>query len=73
MVGKAVFCFGNILRELRAEKNLSQSFLAEKLSTSQDTISLWERNKSFPDFLSIKKLAEIFDVSADYLLGIKNY
>ena len=68
-----VFSFGTLLRQLRAEYKLSQSVLAEKLSTSQDTISLWERDKSLPDFWSIRKLTEIFDVSADYLLGIYQY
>ena len=67
------FSFGKILRQLRTECGLSQTDLAEKLSISQDTVSLWEREKSLPDFESIKKLAEIFDISADYLLGIKEY
>ena len=67
------FSFGKLLRDLRKEINLNQSKLAEKLSVSQDTISLWERDKSLPDFDSIKKLAGIFNVSADFLLGINDY
>lgn len=60
---------GKIIRNLRKEKNLSQSQLAELLFTSQDTISLWELDKSLPDIKSVIKMTEIFDVSADFLLG----
>jgi len=70
---KKDFDFGKLLRELRKTDDLSQSVLATKLSTSQDTISLWERNISLPDFDSIKLLAKTFSVSADYLLGLKEY
>jgi transcriptional regulator with XRE-family HTH domain len=67
------FSFGSLLKQLRAENGLSQTALAEKLFISQDTVSLWECDKSLPDFNSIKKLAEIFEVSADYLLGLRDY
>lgn len=62
---------GKIIKELRKEKNLSQTDLAKELYTSQDTISLWECGKSLPDIKSVVKLAEIFKVSTDYLLGIE--
>ena len=62
---------GQIIKELRKEKNLSQTDLAKLLYTSQDTISLWERGKSFPDIPSLIKMTEIFGVSSDYILGIE--
>ena len=62
---------GEIIKELRKEKNLSQSQLAEMLFTSQDTVSLWERGKSFPDIPMLIKLAKIFNVTSDYLLGLE--
>lgn len=62
---------GQRIKELRKNKGWSQTFLAEKLNTTQDTISLWELGKSFPDVISLIKLVEIFDVSSDYLLGLK--
>lgn len=37
------------LAELRREKNLSQEELAEKLYVSRQTISNWERDKTYPD------------------------
>ena len=62
---------GQTIKELRKEKNLSQTDLAKLLYTSQDTISLWERGKSLPDIPALIKLTEIFGVSSDYLLGIE--
>lgn len=50
---------------------MSQSELATKLYLSQDTISLWELNKSLPDIPSLVKLSKIFKVSTDYLLGLE--
>ena len=62
---------GDRIRFLRKEIGLSQEQLANKLNTTQDTISLWELNKSFPDVVNIIKLCKLFDVSADFLLGLK--
>ena len=62
---------GENIRSLGIEKNMSQTKLAELLFTSQDTISLWELGKSFPDIQSVIKMTEIFDVSSDFLLCIE--
>ena len=64
---------GKRIRELRIEKKLSQAQLGEKLSVSQDTISLWENSKSLPPVDIIIVLAEFFEVSCDYLLGNNDY
>ena len=58
------------IRELRKLNNLTQTQLAEKLRTTQDTISLWELGKSYPDVESVVTLCKLFNVSADYLLCI---
>ena len=62
---------GNKIKELRKSKNLSQTSLGKILGTTQDTISLWELNKSLPDIEMLKKICIEFDVSADFLLGLK--
>lgn len=62
---------GDRIRFLRKEIGLSQEQLANKLNTTQDTISLWELNKSLPDAINIVKICKLFVISADYLLGIK--
>ena len=62
---------GEIIKNLRLEKGLTQTELASLLFTSQDTISLWERNKSLPDVKSVIKMASIFNVCTDYILGVE--
>lgn len=56
------------LVELRKEKNLSQEELAEKLYVSRQTISNWERGKTYPDIDSLLLMATYFDVSLDNLI-----
>lgn len=63
---------GQSIRQLRKENKLTQSQLAKLLYTSQDTISLWELDKSLPDVLSIIKMTKIFNVTSDYILGLEN-
>ena len=63
--------FGKILRELRKEKGLSQTEFAKLLCTTQDSISLWELGKSFPDIPTLIKIARIFETTTDYLLGLE--
>ena len=60
------------IKELRKLNNLTQTQLAEKLQTTQDTISLWELGKSYPDIESLIILCKIFNISADYLLGLED-
>lgn len=62
--------FGELLRELRKDHGLTQADLAEKLSFSLMTISSYERGCSVPDDTTKVKLAKIFNVSLDYLLGL---
>ncbi|MCL2556401.1 MAG: helix-turn-helix domain-containing protein [Firmicutes bacterium] len=65
--------FGNILRELRQEKNLSQVQLANKTGLSKSAIACWELSQSEPTAGALIILAEFFDVSVDELLGRKDY
>jgi transcriptional regulator with XRE-family HTH domain len=66
----------NRLKELRMEKNLSQTKLAELFNISQQAVSHYEKGIRDIDSSLIKNLAIFFDTSTDYLLGIsdiKNY
>ena len=63
---------GTKIRELRHANGLSQTDLAKLIKVSQDTISLWERNKSTPDAECIVGIAKTFGVSTDYLLGVED-
>ena len=61
--------FGEILAELRQEKNLPQKTLGELLYVSTPMISNYENSAHYPDAEKLVKLADYFDVSVDYLLG----
>ena len=59
----------NRIKSLRLQREMKQSDLAARLNVQQGTISNWETGKTEPDLDSLSKMAEIFDVSADYILG----
>ena len=61
---------GERIQELRKKNNLTQEKLAELLRVSPQAISKWERGVANPDLYLIPDIAEVFNVSADYLLGI---
>lgn len=60
---------GMRLRELREDMELSQLEVAEKLNCSDKMISNYELDKRSPDYRIIIKICDLFDVSADFLLG----
>ena len=60
------------LKELREEKNIYQKDIALKMNITSACISAWENNKTQPDLQSLVKLADILEVSVDYLLGRTN-
>lgn len=64
--------FADRLLELRKEKNISQATLAKELAVSFSVICYWETNRSEPTAPNIFKLAQFFNVSADYLLGLED-
>ncbi|MBP2071372.1 helix-turn-helix transcriptional regulator [Thermoanaerobacterium saccharolyticum] len=61
--------FGKRFKTLRLEKNLTQAELAKILSIGESTISFYESDKREPDYETLQKIADFFDVSVDYLLG----
>ena len=61
--------FDERLYELRTSANISRAELALKLNVSVRLISYWENGKRECDFDMLIKLAEIFSVSIDFLLG----
>ena len=63
---------GSIISELRKKNNLTQEQLAEKLNVTRQTISKWECNETSPSLEDAGKLASIFNVSLDELVGNKN-
>ena len=64
--------FPERLKELRCEKGLSQRELAKATNLSQSAIVHWENNKRVPSADVIIIFAQLFEVSADYLLGLED-
>jgi len=61
--------FGDRLKELRLEKNLTQEELSKIFNTGKSTISHYEINRRLPDANTIYMYAEYFGVSLDYIMG----
>jgi transcriptional regulator with XRE-family HTH domain len=62
--------FSERLKELRIEKNLSQMQLSKLTGISQSALARWELDKSEPTASAIITLANFFNESTDYLLGL---
>lgn len=65
-----VFC--HRLKKLRTDKEISQAKLANILGTYQQTVARWERGILQPDIDMITRIANYFDVTTDYLLGLSS-
>lgn len=59
----------NNLKLLRNEKQFRQEDIAEKLSIARQTYSSWETGERTPDIESLIKLADLYNVSLDFLVG----
>lgn len=60
------------MKELRKEKGLTQKELAKILDTTDDSIFSWERGRSQPSIEVLRRICIVFEVSADYLLGLED-
>lgn len=65
--------FGELLAQLRKEKGILQKELATYLNVTVATISNYEKGVHSPDYETLVKLADFFDVSTDYLLQRTEY
>lgn len=59
----------DILAQLRNERGLKQTDIAELLNVVSSTVSKYELGKSFPEHDGLIKLANFYDVNLDYLFG----
>lgn len=62
------FIIAKNIQKLRQEKSMTQLELAEKLNYSDKTVSKWERGESLPDVVVLKSIADLFEVTLDYLV-----
>lgn len=63
--------FGNRLKELRLQAGLTQKQLAEQIGITKSVVSFYELRERTPSPDVLIKLASIFHVTTDYLLGIE--
>ena len=61
--------FGNILKKIRQENNMTQDELAKKIDTSRSNIANYENGKNMPSIDILEKIASLFNCTTDYLLG----
>jgi transcriptional regulator with XRE-family HTH domain len=65
--------FDKQISSLRLESDMTRAELAEKLNVSVRLISYWENGKRECDFDMLIRIADIFGISVDYLLGRSDY
>ena len=58
------------IKRLREASHLTQTELAKKLNITRSSVNAWEMGISVPSTQSLVQLAQIFDISTDYLLGL---
>lgn len=63
---------GETIKMERKRKNLTQPQLAKLIGVSNGIISQWENNAYEPKATYLKRLAIVFNVTTDYLLGLEN-
>jgi len=62
----------NRIRQLRKEHHMTQVRLGIELGVTQETISSYEREKHYPCYTQLAQLAELFNTSVDYIMGLSD-
>lgn len=63
--------FGNRLKTLRVQSNLTQEQLAHRLGLTKSVISAYETGSRMPSYDILITISRIFKVTTDYLLGVE--
>lgn len=58
------------MADLRRDMGYSQPQVADMLHVSKHTVAAWEQGKTTPPVAVLKQICELYDVSADYLIGL---
>lgn len=64
--------FGAVLKRLRRQAGMTQKQLAEKLGITKSVVSYYELSERAPSAEILVKIARIFHVTTDYLLGLED-
>ena len=65
--------FGEILYQLRKDRNMSQQELALRIHSSQQCVSQWEKGVTEPTLTYLWRLADLFELEVDELIGRKDF
>ena len=60
---------GERIKQLRKEKGMTQTDLAQTLNVTKGTVSTWETNSRVPGFETMNALSDLFQRSLDYIMG----
>ena len=60
---------GERIKQLRKEKGMTQTDLAQTLNVTKGTVSTWETNSRVPGFETLTALCDLFDRRMDYIMG----
>lgn len=60
---------GEIIKNLRKKRGLTQGELAEVLAVTSQSVSRWENNQSYPDIEQLPMIADYFGITVDELMG----
>ena len=62
---------GEVIKEYRIRRNLTQEELATKLNLTPQAVSRWETGISYPDIAMLPMVARVLQVSTDELVGLR--
>lgn len=65
-----MFDFGENLKQLRRSNHLTQKNIADSLEVTAATVLRWENNYKYPSIENLIKLAALYNVSLNYLVGL---
>ena len=71
-MSKELFTISEKIKQLREKSDLTQAELARKLGLTRSSINGWEMGLSVPSTPFLVELSKTFNVSIDYLLGLKH-
>lgn len=60
---------GDMLKKLREEKHMGQAQVARLVGVERSSVSLWENNLRQPSYATLVRLANLYGVTTDFLLG----
>ena len=72
MLSEDIILIGERLTELRIKQNMTQEEFAEYMCVTRQSVSKWETDKAYPDVEKLIKIAELYNVSLDYLVTGKD-